>query len=71
MAGQKSPKRSFEEIFASAMVIAFAIRGMAFANSQGIVACLPFPVNSNSNSHSLTPVTIFPQKQTNGKGGQE
>jgi len=35
------------------MVIPFAIRGMAFANAQGIVACLPFPVNSPSHSHSL------------------
>ena len=27
----------------SAMVIPFVVRGMAFANGQGIVACLPFP----------------------------
>ena len=26
---------------------------MAFANGQGIVACLPFPVKSHSHSHSL------------------
>jgi len=54
------------------MVIPFAIRGMALANGQGINACLPFPVNSHSHSHSLkfplrgggsiTPVTIFPRK---------
>jgi len=80
MAGQKSPKRSFEEIFASAMVIAFAIRGMAFANSQGIVTCLPFPVNSRSHSHFLKipwgggggnpPSTNnFPPKKKKGKGG--
>ena len=30
------------------MAIPLAIRGMAFANGQGIVACLPFPVNSHS-----------------------
>jgi len=36
-----------------AVVIRFAIRGMAFANGPGIVACLPFPVNSHSHSHSL------------------
>ena len=35
------------------MVIPFSIRGMAFTNGQGIVACLPFPVNSHSHSHSL------------------
>jgi len=55
------------------MVVPFAIRGMAFANGQGIVACLLFPVNFHSHSHSLkfpwgggsiTPVTIFPQKKT-------
>jgi len=38
---------------AAGMVIRIAIRGMAFANSQGIVACLPLPVNSHSHSHSL------------------
>jgi len=31
------------------MVIRIAIRGMAFANGQGIIACLPFPVNSHSH----------------------
>jgi len=35
------------------MVIPFAIREMAFANGQGIVACLPFPVKLYSRSHSL------------------
>ena len=38
---------------AAAMVIPFAIRGIAFANGQGIGACLPIPVNSHSHSHSL------------------
>jgi len=37
----------------SAVVIRITIRGMAFANGQEIVACLPFPVNSHSHSHSL------------------
>ena len=32
----------------SALFIPFAIRGMAFANGQGIVARLPFPVNPHS-----------------------
>jgi len=36
-----------------AVVIRFDIRGMAFANGLGIVACLPFPVNSHSHSYSL------------------
>jgi len=36
-----------------AVVIRFTIRGMVFANGPGIVACLPFPVNSHSYSHSL------------------
>jgi len=35
-----------KNITAAAMVIPFAIRGMAFANGQGIVACLPLPLNS-------------------------
>ena len=35
------------------MFIRIAIWGMAFANGQGIVACLPFPVSSHSHSHSL------------------
>jgi len=35
------------------MFVPFAIRRMAFANGQGIVAYLPFPVNSHSHSHSL------------------
>ena len=38
---------------AAAMVIPFAIRRIAFANGQGISACLPIPVNSHSHSHSL------------------
>jgi len=33
---------AFRAYFAG-IVIPFAIRGMAFANGQGIVACLPFP----------------------------
>ena len=41
----------------SVMVIPFAIRGMAFANVQGnvqgIVVCLPFPMNSHSHSNYL------------------
>jgi len=36
-----------------AVVICTTIRGMAFANGQGIVACLPFPVNSHSRVEFL------------------
>ena len=45
------------------MVIPFAIGGMAFANGQGIVACLAFPVNSHSHSHSF-------KTSWGGEGGQ-
>jgi len=53
------------------MVIPFAIRGMAFANGQGIVACsprefpFPFPFPQNSlGGGGQHPVTIFPPKKT-------
>jgi len=46
-------KSVFDLAILAAVVIPFAIRGMAFANGPGIVACLPFSVNSHSHSHSL------------------
>ena len=46
-------KKMYQRGSAAAMVILFAIRGIAFANGQGIGACLPIPVNSHSHSHSL------------------
>ena len=55
--GPAVPKRHQQKMnrksLYTALVIRTTIRGMAFANGQGIVACLPFPVNSHSHSHSL------------------
>jgi len=36
-----------------AVVIRITFWEMASANGQGVVACLPFPVNSHSYAHSL------------------